>query len=109
MPREYYRKVTESAHIRYPFQVLWGDDGADGRRPMMMTDHFGHVDEFLRNHPTKDLDERKQLKSGLWILVTYSARSLPLSELEMLGIESGAARLKDGAIVYSDADLFEES
>ena len=99
-------------------EVIWGDDGPDGRRVIANGQFTGRKGLWARM-PGKRIFERDQTTvkdpstgEPPWVLIRYSrtgARRLTLKNwIVILKGDAGPARLKDGVIIDDDPDLFEE-
>ena len=100
-----YREQQIKDEVPNRLQVLWGDDGPDGR---LVITSGSNLETQYRNHPSKKLAERDFVRSGRWLLVTYSRTGNRLSLRDYMEIRSSHARLKDGVIVHTDQTLLEE-
>lgn len=105
--RYYFKRYIDLGPMPRLLEVIWGDEGPDGR-PVIASGVFtGQKGLFEKMKHNKRLFERDQLASGEWVLTAYKLSSR-LSTRNRIEIENKTALLKDGVIVPTDDNLIEE-
>ncbi len=98
---------VQEGNIKYPFQVLWGEDGPEGRVVIMIDKKGMGIRQALADHPSKNLYERMKLDDDTFKLVDYTTDDA-LTAREVTEIQQSTAFLKGSDIMVTDTTLIEQ-
>ena len=114
MPKRLHRKVLisdDEAKVPKKFQVLWGSEEADGRRPLDYSDDLdGLKGKWARMEiqRTNRRGLRETLANGVCFITTHTRTMAKITSRNYLEIKDRTARLQAGKIVNTGDTIVEE-
>ena len=82
---------VQEGNIKYPFQVLWGEDGPEGRVVIMIDKKGMGIRQALADHPSKNLYERMKLDDDtfkLWDVETGKVQTTVKKKKDNYGVNA---------------------